>query len=333
MVYSSFLKSFYLALLIATSIFAFDGYNQSGEHASKWHALTNGDGLTNPALLSKNERLTATLSLSPSKESNYMLQRSELIFPFKAQTIGVQFLSGKALDPENVNVLPHNSDSILATYTDFEHGEYTIGLTYAVQPGMKRVSMGTAIKYFQYDHLRDGKQQGASLDIGVDVKVLDMDRIGTHSLGIRAVNLLSYNTVKEDISDLVMQLGATYTGSILDKRLSLLFDAAVDSINTEADAFTATQNIDGSFDIKEGAKSVGFTFLSKVGYQFNSFSSANLGIGNSYFTLGAGLNLAPLRREKDLALTYNFNKFFVDDKEYSHTLAMRVELLKNRREE
>lgn len=70
MVYSSFFKSFFLALLIAASLYALDGYNQSSEHSSKWHALTAGSSVKNPALLTDNDHLTATLTLSPSSESN-----------------------------------------------------------------------------------------------------------------------------------------------------------------------------------------------------------------------------------------------------------------------
>lgn len=334
MVYSSFVKSFFLALMITASLYALDNYNQSSEHSSKWHALTTGDAIKNPALLTRNECLTATLTLSPSSESNYLLQQSEVILPFKMHTIAVQVTSGKALDPEDISVKDNYNDSILITYPDFEHGEYSVGLSYAIQPAMKRISLGTTAKYYQYDHMRDGTQKGGALDLGIDITLIDKELIGKHTIGIRSVNLLSYNTVANDYNDQSLKLGATYTGTLLDEKLSLLFDLVVDSINADASQFaTATKNSDGTFDVKSEAKSATATFLGKARYRFNRFGSSNIGVGNHYFTIGAGLNLAALRRGKDLSVTYNFNKFFVDDKEYSHTLAARVELFKTRKED
>lgn len=327
-----------MALMIATSLYAFDNYNQSSEHSSKWHALTTGSAVKNPAMLTRNEYLTATLTLSPSKESNYLLQQSEVILPFKMHTLSVQFISGKALDPENVSVVGNWSDTVIAVYPNFEHGEYAIGLSYAIQPAMKRLSLGTTVKYFQYDHMRDGTQKGGALDLGVDVTIIDKALIGKHTLGIRAVNLLSYNTVSNDFQAQSSKLAATYTGTILNEKLSILFDVEADSLNTQAAAFASAahdKNGDGKIDADELAdesKSVNLTFLGNIGYRFNPIGTTNIGVGNHYFTVGAGINLAPLRRGKDLSVSYNFNKFFVDDKEYSHTIAARVELLKTRKE-
>lgn len=331
----------YLILLLvifqATSFAKVSPY-QLSEHPSKWleHNTAKEFG-SNPTNISDADIITVTSALSTSKASNYILHESSILFPHKMHTWSINFQTSNTIDDEDIFGSLLGDSSSIIEFDKIGYSDKKIGLSHAIQ--IRRIVIGTNLAFYQFNEtnvdtaillLDDEKVNGLSLDLGMRVNIIRHPIAGKHTLAIGAYNLLSPDLKFETAQRRGLKLGFTYEGAVLDEKLSVLFQGIFDSISTAESFYTAAQDSEG--DIIEGAKEIHFNFLVKAGYRINPLTSINLGIGNAFFTGGAGVNLAILRGGRDTKITYNFSKFFVDDEEYTHSLTATVAFLRDRRE-
>lgn len=334
------LKSIVLALLMLVTLFTSISFADGlpGEYyiTQRWRDLISPySPATNPAFMTEDEYVTVRGAFSPSLGNTFVLYEGGVTVPIGLyQSVGISVLGVNSNEPIYPAIWDATKNAIVVDEDDpFYDNHFHIMGSYAINP-WNRLSLGANVIFYRIPNFGEAIS-GFALDLGLTYRLANHPVLGEHIVGMSFQNVLSPDFQFEKMQQQSINGKISWIGKLWDRRIDLGIDLDFKDFSATAESFAgaATQNPDGSFDIKEGAKALEFDFNSRIGFWLVKMVNVYGLFGNDYIGAAAGMNVPTVFGGRDFQAAYQYMNMLGDnDIAYTHTVYFRGEFGPSREE-
>jgi tetratricopeptide (TPR) repeat protein len=294
--------------------------------------------ITNPALMTEENYVSARLGLAPILQGAFLLGDLGAVIPIGLyQSAGVSLFSQfDGSVTQGLDIDMGSNGMQFGDSTTLSNTNLVFMLSYAWH-FWNRLSAGANVKVVYTSNFGVNAKRGLGVDLGLTYRLFRNAFLGDHVLGVSIQNLLTpamndrYNEFNSENSALARSLKVLWLGNYWERRFETAVDFDLKDFGAATSAFKNADGVDAASKLEWDVNLKLSTWLLrilKVSLMFGLNENAL-----DYWGFALGTNLASLNRGRDLDILYQYNIMTEEDNEATaHTFNVRMDFGKHREE-